>query len=61
MRKKKTTKTKSRLNKQKDDPLLEERNLLVTEYFASKKNRQRKREIEKKIVELDTQYEQMQE
>lgn len=57
MRKKKATKTKPNA-KISEYKIVEDRNLLVAEYFASKKNRQRKREIEKKIVELDTQYEQ---
>lgn len=59
MRKKKNTKTKSKA-KPKDDLLVEERNLLVTEYFASKKNRQKKRELERKIADLDMKYEQLQ-
>ncbi|MDO8634279.1 MAG: hypothetical protein Q7K34_03215 [archaeon] len=56
MKKKKSSAKKPASTEEK---ITEERTELVAEYFASK-NKNRKRELERKISELDSKYEQLQ-
>ena len=58
MKKKNAKAKKSSGRKVSADEITDERTELVAEYFASK-NRQRKRELERKISELDTKFEQL--